>query len=223
MKCHRDDELGLTPTTLKALLASRQVARKDGVLRLIIDSGCTMNCHPVAADLINHRPSKETMSGIDGVKKRVKLIGDLPVAARDRQGRLHMLLVRNVRCVPSFTDSLISVDRLFEDSGAVARFANHRTITAPTKAGRRQVTFPFQKEANGLFVWSVASIGDATHARALKSVARAPLTKAPKTSLPLEKEHDGEGEFHRSRTTSHLRVLGADELAAQLHQALQTE
>ena len=185
----------------------RSPASRDGTIRLVIDSGCTMNCHPFARDLINHRPSNETMSGIDGKKKRVKLIGDLPVAARDHRGRLHKLLIRNVRCVPSFTDTLISVDRLFEESGAEARFANYRTITAPTKAGRRLVTFPFQKEASGLFVWTVAALGDASNSRALRSLALPSLTNPSKTQkvrLPHEKEHDGEGEFHRSRTTSYL-------------------
>ena len=73
-----NNDLKLTKTTLRALLNRRRTATRRGPLRLVLDSGCTMSCHPYAEDLINQRPSRETMSGIDGIKRQVRLIGDLP-------------------------------------------------------------------------------------------------------------------------------------------------
>ena len=218
----RHTHLNLTGPTLKALLNRHTLVSTSGLLRLIVDSGCTMHCHPIESDLINRRRTKETMSGIDGKCKAVKCIGDLPVAAIDRHGKLQKILIKNVRCVPSFTESLISVDRLFEESGAEARFANHRHITAPSKNGRRRVTLPFQRESNGLFVWSVAALrrsdqGTSPRAKSsAKSTTRALKTIGGKKSLDIHED----GEFHRARSTGHLKSLSAENLAAQLHLSL---
>lgn len=64
------------------------------------------------------------MVAADGSRHRISHIGDMPLAARDRKGHMRRIILRNVRCVPSFTDTLISVDQLWEDSSVEARFAN---------------------------------------------------------------------------------------------------
>jgi hypothetical protein len=87
-----------------------------------------MSCHPFQDDLINQRASRETMSGIDGEVQKDKCVGDLPIQVKDGTGKSHRLLLRNIRCVPSFTETLISVDQLFTNSGAEARFGDHRCI-----------------------------------------------------------------------------------------------
>ena len=79
----------------------------------VIDSGCSWHCHPHFEDLINTRKCDDTMSGIDGKPQRVKCIGDLPALARDHGGTWRRILIRNVRCVPSFTDTLLSVDQFW--------------------------------------------------------------------------------------------------------------
>ena len=89
----------------------------------IIDSGCTYHCHPHAEDMINARPCSQSMVAADGSKHRVTLIGDLPLVVRDRKGKLRRVILRNVRCVPSFTETLVSVDQLWEDASIEARFA----------------------------------------------------------------------------------------------------
>jgi hypothetical protein len=70
------------------------------------------------------------MSGIKGSPSKVLCVGDLPVVATDSHGRKRRVLIKNVRCVPDFTETLISVDMLWEDCKAEARFANHRAILA---------------------------------------------------------------------------------------------
>ena len=77
----------------------------------VIDSRCSWHCHPHIDDLINRRPCNDTMAGIDGKPQRVKCIGDLPALARDSSGMWRRIIIRDVRCVPSFTDTLISVDQ----------------------------------------------------------------------------------------------------------------
>jgi hypothetical protein len=41
-------------------------------------------------------------------------IGDLPVSARDTNGGKYYFRIKNVRCLPSFTDTLLSVDQLWQ-------------------------------------------------------------------------------------------------------------
>ncbi|MDC0525649.1 hypothetical protein OAO87_01525 [bacterium] len=113
---HTHCHMHLSTATRRALLGQKRA--RSGVLRLIVDSGCTMHCHPHESDLINKRATRETMSGAEGAKRSVKCIGDLPIAATDADGKTHRILLRNVRCVPQFTETLISVDQLFELNGA---------------------------------------------------------------------------------------------------------
>jgi hypothetical protein len=48
--------------------------------------------------------------------------------------------------------TLISVDQLFTNSGAEARFGDHRCIYVPDQSGQ-VLRFPFTKGSDGLFVW----------------------------------------------------------------------
>ena len=81
------------------------------MLHLVMDSGCTWHCHPTRSDLINFKPRHEVMVGIDGGRCEVTGMGDLPVVSKDDQGNHINLVIRDVRCVPSFTDTLLSVNQ----------------------------------------------------------------------------------------------------------------
>lgn len=80
----------------------------------VIDSGCSWHCHPHAKDLINGRPCNDTMTGIDGKPQKVTCIGDLPALTRDHLGVWRRIIIKNVRCVPTFSDTLISADQFWE-------------------------------------------------------------------------------------------------------------
>ena len=82
-------------------------------LSIILDSGCTWHSHPNAEDLINLRPCNERIACADGVEHACSGIGDLPLLAKDGSGKEHMVLLRDVRCVPTFTDTLISIEHSF--------------------------------------------------------------------------------------------------------------
>ena len=217
--------LGLTKATTRALLSKKSEASRAGALRLIVDSGCTMHCHPFSEDLVNHRASRETMSGIDGIKRRVRLIGDMPVVARDSKGQLRRLLIRNVRCVPEFTETLISVDRLWLDAGSETRFANRRKVYVPAGSGKTHA-FPFDRGQDGLYVWSVVGSKRqqpgptvAKSSRALASTVRRALSAACCEQREVTSDYDTP-EIHAAGSTSHLRSLDADTLAAVLHHRL---
>ena len=188
----------------------------------MVDSGCTMSCHPVADDLINHRSSNELiMVGIDGIRRNVlRLVGDLPVIARDAKGKLHRLLLRDVRCVPEFTDSLISVDQIFESNGAEARFGSHRKIYVPTKSGTK-LSFPFEKASDGLYIWKTLSPLHGK-SRNLDTSSDGQKTLSPRTFLALAaKEHGFDvADFHRPKSSSFLKAMNSTDLASRLHHSL---
>ncbi len=97
--------------------ATRNAGPANGskYIHFVVDSGCTMTCHPYQDDLINQRTGGgETMEGIDGIECQVTCIGDLPVLASDKSGKRRKILLRDVRCVPAFTDTFLA----FEQCGA---------------------------------------------------------------------------------------------------------
>ena len=171
---------------------------------LIMDSGCTYHCHPTASDLVSQKQCLQHMIAADGSRHRTTLIGDMPLAARDRHGKLRRILLRNVRCVPNFTDTLISVDQLWEDSSVEARFAGVCAICLPTQAGHCAMDLPFVR-CEGLFQWAVipsCRTGEVDDSRADES-SRCLAAK-----------------IHRARTNSHLNTMPASEAAAVLHRRL---
>ena len=144
------------------------------------------------------------MVAADGSRHRITVIGDLPLAARDRHGKLQRVTLRNVRCVPSFTDTLISVDQLWEDSGVEARFAGTCAICLPAQPGFSALDLPF-KRRDGLFQW--------------------PVIPTLRTGEAVS-EHDDKpartlaARIHRGKTTSHISALPPSEAAAAMNRRL---
>eukprot|EP00965_Chrysotila_dentata_P170459 5626782-Pleurochrysis_carterae.AAC.1 len=51
---------------------------------------------------------EDSVSGIDGKAQLCTVMGDMPIRALDASGKSIDLTLRNVRCVPTFSDSLLS-------------------------------------------------------------------------------------------------------------------
>eukprot|EP00965_Chrysotila_dentata_P054119 1795927-Pleurochrysis_carterae.AAC.1 len=73
---------------------------------------------------MNVRRCEDRVVGIDGRPQRCTVVGDLPIVAVDKSGNEVNLTLKDVRCVPSFCDSLLSVNALWETSESECRFAN---------------------------------------------------------------------------------------------------
>ena len=106
-------------------------------------SGCTWHVHHDSRDLVNLRPTNETIDDAAGIERSVEAIGDLPVLARDNQGAVRRVLIRDVRVVPHFKCTLLSVDLLWQNSRIDAFFRDTKALQAPA-AGGSTVKFPFQ-------------------------------------------------------------------------------
>ena len=120
----------------RALLGTNQSEQTNAqpfVLRrkLIIDSGASFHVHPHAEDLINLRPCNNRIMGIDHKPHICSSIGDFPVAARGEDGVEYNLLIKNVRCAPTFKDSLISINQLWLESKVDVSFKDICCLITP--------------------------------------------------------------------------------------------
>ena len=118
-------------------------ASTDLVILGAVDSGCTGSLTPHRRALINVRPCDEKFSSADGTMTSATCIGDMPVTIRDHLGNPHTVVFRNVRCVPDFHYTLLSVTQLWQEQRIDARFADSRSLHLPNGlrfpylAGRR--------------------------------------------------------------------------------------
>ena len=170
----------------------------------IVDSGCTYHCHPMSDDLINVKPCSQHMIAADGSRHRITMIGDLPLMVRDRHRKLRRVILRNVRCVPTFTDTLVSVDQLWEDASIEARFAGTCAICVPTQAGHCAMELPFQRR-EGLFQWAVLPTRRSSDDTPCRTDETARCLKA---------------HIHRAHATSHITALPPAEASAAVHRRL---
>eukprot|EP00965_Chrysotila_dentata_P034029 1133100-Pleurochrysis_carterae.AAC.1 len=103
----------------------RNGARSIG---FVVDSGCTRHIHLHVSDLVNVRPCSDLVAGMDGRPQRCTAIGDMPLSALDDKGITVPVTLRDVRIMPSFSDSLLSVNALWEASSTECRFADARSL-----------------------------------------------------------------------------------------------
>ena len=171
----------------------------------VIDSGCSWHCHPRADDLINQRPCNDTMSGIDGKPQRVKCIGDLPAFVRDSTGFWRRILIRNVRCVPSFTDTLISVDQFWEESKVNCVFNDVRCIHVPGGGDQASMDLPFSRKDN-LYRWAIVPVNHDSRLR--------------HPSAGKYGERALKATIHRPKSTSFFNALPPNEQLDMLHRRL---
>eukprot|EP00965_Chrysotila_dentata_P167486 5530846-Pleurochrysis_carterae.AAC.1 len=101
---------------------SRRLPCGKRSIGFVVDSGCTWHIHPHMSDLVNVKTCHDQVAGINGKPQRCIAIGDLPVTAMNDSG--NEVSVKNVRCVPSFSDSLLSVSAPWESLCTECRFAN---------------------------------------------------------------------------------------------------
>ena len=108
------------------------------IFRAPIDSGCTASCTDSLERLVNVRKCNETFNVADGKTSACTAIGDMPVLIKDSSGKLSRFVFTNVRYVPDFKYTLLSVKQLWRDQQIKSRFADENELVFPSK-----VSVPF--------------------------------------------------------------------------------
>ena len=213
----------------KASQAAANSVLGSALISMVMDSGCTYHCHPHRSDLINFKPRVENMFSADGASCPVTGMGDLPVVCKDKAGKMHKVLIVNVRCVPSFTETLLSVDQFYQDSGTEVRFAGYNHVHLPRDAqGQPELFFDFER-THGLFRWAVIAgmrakgtltNADLQHARAFLSSASEAIQET-EMDYDVTIEHSSKiDQIHGARTHSHIGAASGDAAVEALQRRL---
>eukprot|EP00965_Chrysotila_dentata_P190633 6174016-Pleurochrysis_carterae.AAC.1 len=150
-----------TSARRNAAKRSRHLQNGQRSIGFVVDSGCTWRIHPYVSDLVNIRDCDDLVAGTDGRPQRCVAIGDFPLTALNDSGQDIAITVRDVRCAPSFSDSLLSVSALWESSGTECCFADVKAIISPPTPQGKRLVLPF-KPAGGLYELRVTTRGRQT-------------------------------------------------------------
>eukprot|EP00965_Chrysotila_dentata_P122081 4035942-Pleurochrysis_carterae.AAC.1 len=82
----------------------------------------------------------------------------MPVAVKDRSGTIVRVVFKNVRCVPTFSESLLSVTQLWDSSSTECRFGAHNDVISPPQEGGHRHHIPFSRSA-GPYVLRAVAVG----------------------------------------------------------------
>eukprot|EP00966_Prymnesium_polylepis_P095639 2215907-Prymnesium_polylepis.1 len=141
------------------------------------------------------------MYGADGVDRPCSVIGDSPVVYLDSAGERRRTTICNVRCVPEFTCSMLSVAHLWEDSGVDTIFRNTRCFVVPTPGEKHSDYIPFDRGTDGLFRWEIAAVG--------RSFSK--LRSIPASGVDSSASLVAPAAIRGANSHSHVNILSADD------------
>ena len=98
------------------------------IFRAPIDSGCTATCTNTLAHLVNTRKCNEVFDAANGEKCTCDTIGDMPVLAKDSSGKIFRFVFTNVRYVPGFKYTLISVKQSKREQGIKPSLVENKSV-----------------------------------------------------------------------------------------------
>ena len=135
--------------TTSTKISSQSIKSRLQRRRLVLDSGCNRSSHNRREDLVNFQPVASVMTDAKGNPSKIEGIGDLPVIASDVNGHARIFLFRNMRCVPEFEDSLISVSQHKKLSGLLFDF-EAGMLHVPAADGGDPIVLPMRLD-DGMF------------------------------------------------------------------------
>ena len=173
------------------------------IFRAPIDSGCTATCTDTLAHLINVRPCDEDFKAANGSMCKCSAIGDMPILAKDSTGKIFRFVFTNVRYVPEFKYTLISVKQIWRDQGIKSLFADSDMLMFPDGN-----SLPFDPRFN---LYAITLISEPMLVNGLGAIEK----KKSKT----ETYHGNTCcvGFHNIKSTSHVARLPAAQASELLH------
>lgn len=200
----------------------RPDGRKVGSIPAVVDSGCTFHAHPDRRHLTNLRACNDLLIDANGTEHKASLIGDLRACVTDDKSRVHSITLHNVRYVPTFVSTLISVKQLWDEQGLDSRFrSDMMCLTADaSSAGLGQRHFPLSFR-QGLYVWDVLPGTSSLLASAASgNLAPQPAAGSACVGSGFHKPHDGKRVSRLSSELSaeimHMRLHGGIEAMRRL-------
>ena len=113
------------------------------IFRAPIDSGCSASFTNVFEHLTDVKKCNEEFKVADGKVSRCLAMGKMPVLAKDSNGKIYRFVLTDVRYVPDFKYTLVSVKQIWNDQRIDAQFADKNCLSFPGSVG---VTIPFDNQ-----------------------------------------------------------------------------
>ena len=205
--------------------ASEQAAAKSSELRLPVfcatpDSGASASLTHVCSYLVDTKPCDEVFGGANGHVARATTMGNMPVITRTTDGTLVRFAFSNVRCVPKFKYTLLSVKQLWEEQNIDARFADLNHLQLPTSAGNYTIPYDRTLKLSTLVMVSEGALAARTRRPSgvfdtVKSLALSSVASSNKVS-----EQRALAGFHAIKSTSHIEHMSAAQASELMHRRL---
>ena len=175
------------------------------VVRVPVDSGCSAHATNEESRLINVRPCDDRFKVADGKFAWAKSVGDMPVLAKQTDGSIVSFTLTNVRYVPDFKYTLLSVKQLWRDQRADARFADVSRLEFP---GPPRFNVPYDSRLELPTVTLVSEhLIDPASLRRLSSAAKTNASSIHTCFIG----------FHSVKSTAHIARLPAAQASELLH------
>ena len=120
------------------------------------DSGCTGSVTNDRSRLINIRPCSESFLDANGKKAVADGIGEMPVIFATLGQRHTLVTFTNVRCVPLFKYTLLSVKQMWREQQISSKFDDALCLDLPASMGGQRLQFSTDRELPTLRALSCA-------------------------------------------------------------------
>ena len=111
------------------------------VINVTPDSGATASNTNDCSNLVNTKPCNEIFGDAHGKLTYATAVGDLPVIARNGDGLPIAFTLTNVRCVPDFKYTLLSVKQMWAEQRIDCRWRDLNRLELPHGEGIQCVPF----------------------------------------------------------------------------------
>ena len=178
------------------------------------DSGASASSTDDCKRLVNVRACNEIFGGANGHLTRCSAIGDMPVIGKASSGELVRFSFSNVRCVPAFKYTLISVTQIWREQGIGSRFEDLNHLVMPASLGN--ITLPYDPSVSlpTLVLVSVPmlSAGPPKSAQAVGAATKTALAEA----LSSDNSSSALG-FHAVSSTAFIGRMSAEQAGELVH------
>ena len=106
-------------------------ANKRGGIYMNVDSGCSGSLTYDKQLLVNLRKCDERFRAASGAIGICKLVGDMPILVKLSTGEIAVVTIKNVRYIPEFKYTLLSVDQLWREQKIDSVFGDTRALVFP--------------------------------------------------------------------------------------------
>lgn len=106
-------------------------SQSKGAVLMNVDSGCSGSLTFRKDLLTNLRPCNERFRAASGAVGVCKQIGDMPILVKLSSGETATAVLRNVRLIPEFQYTLLSVDQLWREQKIDSVFGDTRALVFP--------------------------------------------------------------------------------------------